>query len=645
MNLTHRLTLCACALLATSLVASAQQGATSTAPDLPYWTTSADVLTPGGAAPPVVHRSAALTLGAGAIPTGLSSFYDYQSNGGSPSYLSIDPSNPSRLHSTMMVSKVSTDINAASNGRRVGYAVSTDGGATWNSINNIYTDDPGLRLGYPYLQLQPESGTPFIAAHGDLFNAGQRIIMFSRFADNDLSFAFTGNALQTSSSGRTEGVIWPAFDFVPGDASRLAIVGSVFFQSGSQPAPLQVTTLNLNGSGDAAPWREIGDSLVTSTSGGRYVMARSSAGVLGVAYYKFANEAGQLDIPGVYLTESTDGGATWAAPTKVFGISFTDELMNNGDQDTLIPSASLDLVYVGEEPHVVSTASVGGLYAQQRVYHWSPNTGLSEVVRPNAELGLGLFTALATKAQPNMNYVSYPTISGADDGKHIVVAFQAASQQGPDMPQVNSEHGFYYFRIWGVGSPDGGKTWGDPFIIQDFAGSGRDSASIEYPALAEQSRMIDGNFDLNITYQARRYPGMYSFTVADVGNGTPADTGPFNEVYQYFQKMAVTPAMFAGTPSRVDAPSAAERRASLQMYPSVASSHATVRYHVSTTGTVSLRVYNARGEMVLAPVVDERAYAGEHEREIDVSSLGSGAYRVVLLHDGAPVSTTLNVVR
>ena len=103
-----------------------------------------------------------LQLRNGAVFTGLSGYWDYQSNGMLRGRMFIPQNDPQKIYLTTMTASDSTDETAISNSRHTGYAYSNDGGATWSATNSI----ANLRLGYPYIQVSAQ-GVPYIATHGD----------------------------------------------------------------------------------------------------------------------------------------------------------------------------------------------------------------------------------------------------------------------------------------------------------------------------------------------------------------------------------------------------------------------------------------------------------------------------------------------
>lgn len=590
-------------------------------------------------------QAAPLTLRNGAVPTGLQGFYDYQSNGMLHGRIYVPKNDNQKIHTTYMLSLQGADSAVIASSRRVGYAYSNDGGQTWQSTREI---DPGFRLGFPYMDVSAD-GIPYIAVHGDPDGAGARTMIY-RGGSNSTSFTRIATLPRPSFTGASgddgAGVIWPAFVIDPKDATKKVVVATLSpATTGGTDEPVHFIHNALASNGE---WDVISAETIANSSGGRNILATSTAGKVGLAYYHSDAEG----TSGVYFTESNDGGTTWGTPARVMANPLID-----GEDSTHV-GFNLDLVYNGEEPMIVSSGNVDGFYVSEGVWLWSPSKGFKRIVKQDSTLGLGVSRVIATSAQPNMANISYPGLSIGDDGRHVVVTFQAAAQPIIDVELVGdpivSSFDFLYFRLWAIGSPDGGATWGQPRIIQDFAGAG-DSASIEYPVPSTWGKVTNNNFEHQMTFHARREPGMYAFIVSDVSSAEgdqPASRGPFNdatgtfsETFQYYQKTMFDPPFF-GEPSSVDGDNGFTSRMRIAgSYPNPASGAMTVEYQLATSGSVSLKIYDMLGVEVLAPVAGENGYAGEYKRSIDVASLPSGQYRMVLSQNGRTVSQPLNIVR
>ncbi|HVZ38091.1 MAG TPA: T9SS type A sorting domain-containing protein [Candidatus Kapabacteria bacterium] len=591
------------------------------------------------AAPRPLSQATPPNLRSGAVYTGLHGFYDYQSNGVMHGRLMVSKSDPKQVYSVYMLSTDGTDTTSVQTSRRVGYAHSTDGGATWSSTTEI---DPGFRLGFPWLAIAAD-GSPYITVHGDPDKQGNQVLVYTGSASST-TFTRTGKFERQSFTGRVgdqgNGVIWPSIVISPNDATKQVVTATLGPPAGEDDDPVHVARTPLGGNG---PWDIVSDQPYSTSSGGRTVITTSAGGKIGMAY-SHTDTTGSM--PGIYYTESTDGGATWKDPVRVI-----DAESYPNETDTLGIRSNLDMAFLGEDPQIVVTGSINNLYRKQGILLWNSKNGIQKIVGADSTMGLGVITAVAAFAQPAMDYVSYPSISVGDDGKHMVVVFQAASMKhsyNSDSTAIDpfiSGSGFHYFRIWAVGSPDGGNTWAKPQVIQDFVGDGTDTASIEYPVASEFGKMgPDRTFKLWTTFQARRQPGMYAFIVTDVGGGTPATRGPINETYQYFQRTSLPPTFF-GEPAAVE--SGNNQGSSLKVtggYPNPAGTTYTVNFELPTSGDATLTVYDMLGTAVSARSLDMN-YAGSYSRAVDVSALPSGHYRVVISQNGHTASQPFSVVR
>ncbi|MDB5034901.1 MAG: hypothetical protein JWQ98_2142 [Chlorobi bacterium] len=592
-----------------------------------------------------------LKLRDGATFTGLSGYYDYQANGMMHGRLVVPKNDPSKVYSVYMLATDPTDSASIGKSRRVGYGFSTDGGATWKSTQEIQA---GFRLGFPYLAVAA-NGTPYIATHGDIKNDGTRTLIYTGVAGGT-TFTRTGTYERTSVTGRSgddgAGVIWPAMVISPKDPTKQVVVATLSPKKNEEDDYLHLSTADL---GHDGAWDALKELETAKSSGGRNIMAVSPGGKIGLAYY----HRDTLTKPGIYFVESVDGGATWGTPV----LAMDARTMINDGADSIIVGTTLDMVYNGEEPQIVTSGSTDLLYVQQGLFYWTANGGMKQIVLNDSTIGLGQFTAfvpsdinLQTKSQPNFPFIGYPSLSVGDDGQHVVCVFQAAAQttrvgDSTYGDAVISPDGFSYFRLWAIGSPDGGQTWGQPRIIQNFAGSGTDSASIEYPTTAETGHVSNRSFELSLSFQARRFPGMYAFVVADIDAATdgdqPADRGPINPCFQYFQRLTLDPTFF-GQSASVDNGNAVKSGLGISLtrsFPNPASGAVTVDYRLPTSGAVSLKLYNSLGSQVLTAVDGENGYAGGYTRNIDVSTLPAGHYRMVLAQNGNTVSQPVNIVR
>ena len=593
-----------------------------------------------------------LDLRGGAVPNGLQGFYDYQSNGMSPGWIRVNPENLNEIHMVYMRANDGSSFENISPSRRVGYSISTDGGKNWGLVEDVSGND--TRLGFPYLGLANLQGegpvVPVVAAHGDPDGSGIRTMFFSRLGILGNGFIPVYEMPRPTAGGRESddgaGVVWPSFATRTDNQLVQEVIGSLS-EPGEKEAPLQVSSADF--AQETAAWKDLGDSVLTATSGGRYVIARSVSGKLGIAYHQFFDR-GADTIARINFAESTDNGQTWNIDT-IFDEEIVEFENQNGDEDTLLAGVSLDFAYMGDDPHIVFQRSINGFFRTQRISHWSRSTNkIVDIAMTDLDFLRGIRIHHRDIYQPGgVMGISYPSISLGNDGKHIVVAFMAQGQEDhidPDsLRLIASDEGFPYQRIWMVGSKDGGVSWGATHVLQDWAGDDTDSASCEYPSLNETCRvdLETGEVTIDMAFQARRFPGMYAFIVENTGDGTSARRGPINETFQYFQRTVLGPAMFNSSLSSVEDDVIADNGLGITSVPNPAQRVVEIQYWLEKSGNLSINIFNTLGQKVKS-VLNQRTSVGDYTTTVDISDLESGLYHVVLTLDNAKKSTALTVL-
>lgn len=598
-----------------------------------------------------------LKLRNGAVPTGLQGFYDYQSNGWSPSYIRHKGNT---IHTCYMlasdkgqpVDEDAGDTGAVSRSRRVGYSYSTDGGQTWKANKDI----AGYRCGFPYMQITNE-GIPVIICHGyPSATSADRIISQVWVGEEVGSTSFiNANYLpyenqNGSTGGDNAGVIWPCIVLDKTGTKAIAIA-SIGPTDVTLRESISFASFEL-GAAQPIEWKELSAEQTAKSSGGNYVMSVSENGKVGIAYEHLWTEGDRANSPdevfnedGIYFIESSDFGKTWTKPVKAIGNQIHNFSNDNDDEDTLNVNGTMDLSYIGETPCITASGGLSNLFVNSSILLWTPTSGVKPIAKTDLAKGLGIRSLARLKTQPNMSPVDYPTISVAPDNKHIVVCFQAWATSDGDTMNVRDENGFLYSRLWYVASKDGGKNWGAPFIVQDFAGTG-DSASCEYPSLSPAATSANGTTETYLTFQARRNPGAYAFRVTGVdtdGDGasdSPADKGKFSECFQYVQKISV-PDNNAGDVAKEEAASSA---LSLRAYPNPTNGKTNIQYSLPSSGSVVVKLYNALGEEVYT-IKNEKAFSGTYTDELDITNLQSGTYRCVVNQNGVTATRMIHLVK
>jgi hypothetical protein len=381
----------------------------------------------------------------------------------------------------------------------------------------------------------------------------------------------------------------------------------------------------LDANGTFGGWKDLRPGVIARNSGGWEVLARSAGGKIGLAYPNADTTGGRASY-GIVFTESADSGHTWSAPELVFQPTILSSQLAPNPPDTLEFGTSLDLKYLGEEPHIAFEATVDFLYRTEQILHWSRSGGVSEVVMADTMHGIGASTLTNANSQPNMSPISYPCLGFSDDGSKVFVLFSAISQTGTSMLADDfSGTSFNYYQVWAVGSSDGGSTWGSPNLMNGpsaiQSGEAFDSASFEYPVLAPSNHIAGGVTTLQMVFQVRRHPGMYAFTI----NGTnPSTPGPINQTWLMYQATQFTPAMFL---SGVPEPADLDPLTPLMMsaYPNPASASSMVQFDLVQPANVTLQVVDVMGRIVTT-LHRGIVSAGMHSYNTDLSILPSGTY-------------------
>lgn len=636
------------------------------------WLVAPEHTLPNGQ-PPVQSIAAytPLNLSNGAVWTGLHGFYDYQANGEAPNYVVVDPNDPNKISVVYMLSLDDVDVTTSAPSRRVGYAYSNDGGATWTSTQDI----SGFRLGYPTIQLKSD-GTAIIAAHG-LNNGGFRTVMFQQDSPGSTTFYPLADLPVQTASGRNDnatanGVIWPAFALT-GNESKAIVLGGYSPPTGSTVlSPLQVATVDISTGGvQNDTWREVADSLISSTSGGHYAIARSASGKIGVVWGTFLSQRFSSELPaGIFFTESNDDGATWSQPTVILDSLLVPTGANgfSGDDDTLYAEPEFDLVYADEVPHVAFKASFGfwsdgdgtstnpagrpTYFAGERILHWRGNSNtLHQVGTFSATQGIGNNRNFGTKVQQNLSGINNPSISMGSDNQTVLISFNTVTgtidSTDPNAPTYNvdtTEEGFAYYSAVIVGSRDGGDNWGDMHLIQPSSKSG-ETSSILYPTLADRSAIQpNGDAQMTLGFQAKPQPGMYAVVPQDANGNPTADRGPGDEAGFYVQRMMLDGSYFPAPSSVSRSEDAAGTVSISRTWPNPTASNASVEYTLTNSNPAVVTLVDAMGREVRR-VEDSRPIAGRHTQSFNVSDLAAGEYRVVVSQSGRTTSAPLSIVR
>jgi hypothetical protein len=498
--------------------------------------------------------------------TGLSGFYDYQSNGGSIQHIRVNPAN-GNIHTCYMTSADST-AELLNVNRRVRYAFSSDGGATWGHATVPAT----TRSGFPTIDLLQGAfaGLPVVASHPD---AAQTIAMlFVDVPEGNLDFTelsapplLTGQSLQP---------IWP---YVAGASDGSVVV------AGSQNNT--VTTgvgFQIRMHEDLISWDPAWDMWAGDIqSGGRYPVQANGTGRVGILW----NTSNGTAVLGNRWRESTNNGVTWTAPSNLFPFRVAGA-------DTFNSYVHCDFVYNGNTPLYVFT-EYQVQTGEPSIVFYSTATGFRIAV-PFDSTKYGPYST----TQPDQRFhnleMNFPSIGLS--GSTIVVAYQGFQ---PDL----DARGYNYSDVWYVASSDGGNSWGDPQRITNTA-----TTDERYPSVSKWN--APGQFNM-VWSQKTGASGLYAFPGG-------ADTVRTSQVF-----LRINPIVFTtGVEDQEPVPGNFSLE---QNYPNPFNPATKIDYAVGRAGLVTIKVFDILGKEV-ATLLDANVQPGSYQVAFDGSRLASGIY-------------------
>jgi hypothetical protein len=349
--------------------------------------------------------------------TTLSGFYDYQSNGGSIQQIRVNPAT-GNIHVTYMLAEDSTA--GLGDSRRVGYAFSTNGGATWNNFGNLRV--PQRRAGFPSIDLGrgPIAGAAIIANHSVIGTTGNQSTIYIDFPEGGGAFS---EIPPPASLGGDE-PIWPYV--------ACASDGSVTMGTSRSTA----ATVHWARTTDYVSWSPLTQIIGPTQGGGRYPTQANGTGRVGIV----ANTSNGTAALGNWWLESTDNGASWSAPANIFPGRRTSPA------DTFNSYVHTDFVYNGNTPLFVFSEYITDERPDCDIVFWSQPTGFRVAV-PFDSTKYFFDDVDQRFHRYNLGWASIGL-----SGSTIVVAFQAFQAD-------TDSRGYHYSDIWFTQSNDGGLTW------------------------------------------------------------------------------------------------------------------------------------------------------------------------------------------
>lgn len=319
--------------------------------------------------------------------------------------------------------------------------------------------------------------------------------------------------------------------------------------------------------------------------------------------YCYVNEAGPTSLR---VQTSADNGATWSTPTAVLQNNFI-----NGD--SVSPYWHEDLEYkpgTNDAYAVFSTRDIFASYTAgvditraNKIILYSPalNGGNPVVVADRHNIPVLMDTnefKKIVKLQVNSEKLSHPSIGFSTDGSVMYCTYSVAQT---DTNNIGAVVGFNYFDIWLQKSTDGGLTWSTPKNITNTP-----LVDEMYPVVAPTG---NGNNDAYVTYMSNLIPGSQTFADLQTTVITP-------QILNHVIGVGIS-----------NVSSTVPSSFSLQQnFPNPFNPSTTIRFDISKSTNITLKVYNSLGKEVATLANNERAEVGTNEIKFDASTLSTGVY-------------------
>ena len=519
-------------------------------------------------------------------PTGGTSIYDIQSNG-VPVELWQSPIDPNQMHAVYMIAPLGDPTFAL---RRTHYYYSSDRGATWSFIGEVAA---GIKSGYCTITGLSDNNV-MVANH---YTSGiSRTFIFVDV------YPGLGQWLQLDPVlGVHTQAEWPRF-----------------VATGNITNPTKMVILSSANASDTN-WYNTGQTLTPpgvftgwtyvpgSDNAERYAIARGQDGRIGVSFFAHPTLL-SADVGDAFFMESTDDGATFSTPLKIY----------DGFQlpDSMGAMSGISMIYQGNTPKVIfmigtlSTSTPGSYYpgAYSLIKCWSPTFPGSD---PNKSVlvadsnNVPWQPYIWSVAADGLAGIAKPNIGISADGNVLFSGFVVASAfTGGSVDTLSFFDGYF------TASGDGGLNWKRPVKITPDSPR-RDWTNTSISPWNDDDA---NNWYANLLIQSDSVPGSL---VNHPSNGESLAQLMFVRVEVSRDSVIGIKNISSEIPGEY----------SLQQnYPNPFNPSTTIRFNIPNTSNVTLKIYNINGQEIATLVNNEVVSAGVKEVDFNAVNLSSGIY-------------------
>ena len=505
--------------------------------------------------------------------TGQTTLYDYVSNS-VPQHIV-----QTNAYTFQMVFMKNMTPGIPSSNRRCVYMVSTNTGASWTYLGEVFS----VSSGYPCID-QFSDGTAVIGGHAAYMGLSSHNVIAYDLAPLIGVFSICDpNYMPGSGIG-----VWTRI--VTTAAGKVSFIGSI---NGAPDPNTYSNVLNNSIGCTFNGWNPLAD--VENAEG--YSIAKAENGTIGLAYIR-RGDIITSNLGDVRFMESTNDGVTWEPPITIYDAQPNSSNFIGGLR-------GIDLVYTGNIPKVVFDLiwqnDAGGYYPDlcSKFMFWSPNiNGGSPVVI--ADSTNSPWHPVVGLINDGFTPICRGTIGRSEDNTALICTYCVSRAEV--FPSIDGDNYFDVYLAW---SYNGGASWYGREKLTNFSGPLRDC---RYPNLAPVNDVGGYYYFANIEYLNDSIPGSAVHGAIE----SPAQ--------QHFMRVR-----FPGPEGVINTGDLPERFSLSQNYPNPFNPVTQIKFSVSKSVFVALTVYDAAGKEI-TKLVNENKNTGEYKVVWNAESYPSGVY-------------------
>jgi hypothetical protein len=514
------------------------------------------------------------------IPTALTGFYDWQTNGDCKHYLYYVSS--SIVHAIYMTSP---DSATPSPSRVTSYAFSTDGGSTWSFIANAPN---GIRSGY---------GTLTIGTSGAMTNAaiiGNHYVLTPNPLSSGMhidAFPGLGSFTTTFWNFNMTSFIWPQVSTLTD--GNILVAGNTYHSALATDTGL-VTRFNpVTNQWIGNP--QFFNPPASSLENMRWATATGPNGAAVYAISALADLGGPFGGNRVFYYTSSDNGVTWSSQNTLFE-SYVDSV----DNDTVTAWLGIDAIYDNNGDFYVVYNTIGNLFTSAKIWV-SKNGSPGVLVAANSQIP-GAASSLIVSLQNGIT-MDWPSLALSDDDQYIFCSYSVCKQN-------DTLNGFNSYDLYYSVSPTGTLN----FQIPDQPVQITSGIDDERYVSLNRSAFTDGinTYKLPMVYQKDPQPGSSAF-----GDNAPISRATL--IYREITRAQVINIKNISGEIPIDYSLA-------QNYPNPFNPSTTIRFAIPEQSKVTLKIYDINGREIATLINNETVSIGIKEINFDANSLSSGIY-------------------